>query len=518
MLALALPAAGCGKGTKKPQPSPSPTPLVATQVTIGLPGLGQPVSGKPSGDMRQYFIQHFGIEFVPWQPPQSDWEASIAAAAASKSLPDMFSQGIYENRMLFKQLIDQKLIREIPESIYKNYVDLGTTMYRYARTEGVDGKMYFLPRSDMARQYGNGNSVAIYYRLDWALDSGAITAGQAPTWKQFMDLMDAFHGDPDKNGSVDTWALTVAGPGLGGLKTAFFMTFGVRDWVLENGKWMPGLLSQRAEEAAKWANQAYRTSCLDPSFSTQSEEEAVNKFCSGKAGMLVYDASPAGVSRIAAAFQLNQPGVDFSKAVSVLPQPVDPWGVSYNEDLSYSTGTLFSNSVDEGSLKKILALMDWLYSDAGLTYASWGEEGKDYNVTGNGLQTLHKSDNLPVTFGELNAEWAPMATLSTWGRDFISDPLLEDYGLKPLGILQETWWMNNWRRPMFTRYIFDQSLQDFDRDGRAEAALAEMIATSSSIEESWPEYVTKMTQELNVEAVSKVVNEYAQAHGITAEE
>ena len=138
---------------------------------------------------------------------------SIKAAAAAKSLPDMFSQGIYEDRMLFKQLIDQKLVREIPESIYKNYKYLGTTMYRYAKTESVDGKMYFLPRSDMAQQYNNGNSVALYYRLDWALGSGAITAGQAPTWKQLIDLMTYFHQDPDKNGSVDTWALTSGGAG-----------------------------------------------------------------------------------------------------------------------------------------------------------------------------------------------------------------------------------------------------------------------------------------------------------------
>ena len=34
--------------------------------------------------------------------------------------------------------------------------------------------------------------------------------------------------------------------------------------------------------------------------------------------------------------------------------------------------------------------MDWLYSDQGLTYVSWGQAGKDYNVTGSGLQTLHR--------------------------------------------------------------------------------------------------------------------------------
>jgi putative aldouronate transport system substrate-binding protein len=515
IIMLAAPAAGC---SNTPKPNPSPTPVVKTQVSIGLPNLRQAVSGKISGAMQQYFINKFGIEFVPWQPSGSGWEAGIQAAAASKSLPDMFSQGVYGNAMLFKDLIDQKLVREIPEGIYKNYQYLGTAMYRYAKTENVGGKMYFVPRTDMAQQYSNGNSVAIYYRLDWALESKAFTAGQTPSWKQFMDLMNAFHGDPDKNGTVDTWGLTSAGPGLGGLKTAFLMTFGVRDWVLEDGKWMPGVLSSRAKEAVQWANQAFRSSCLDPSFSTQTEAEALDKFCSGQAGMLVYDASPAGAEHLYEVLKLKQPGLDIVKAVSVLPQPVDPWGVSYNEDVSYSTGTLFSTAVDDKKLEKVFTLMDWLFSPDGLTYASWGEKSKDYNVTGSGLQTLHKNEkNLPITFGALNEEWSAMASLSTWGKDFIADTAQDTFSPKYLSQLHDFWWTNNWRRPLFTRYMFDASVQNFDKDGKAEAALAELIK-SQDIETDWAAYVAQMTTELNVDAVAKIVNDYAAEHKITTEE
>lgn len=513
---------GCSKPKPKPTPTPqkSAAPVQKIQVSIGLWDLGQAVQGKPSGQIGQYFEDQFGIEFVPWPVTSSDWKDKISSAAAAGTLPDMFAQGIYDDRMLFKSLIDNKQIRDIPESIYKDYRYLGTLLYRYADTESVDGKMYFVPRTDMAVHYNNGNSVAIWYRLDWALESGIIKAGQAPSWQDFMKLMSYYaNSDPDGNDVEDTWALTSAGPGLGGLKTAFLMPFGVRDWVLEGGKWIPGVLSSRAKEALKWANQAYRSGLIDPDFSTQSAQDAMDKFCSGKAGMLVADASPAGAELINEDLQLKQPGLDIRSAVSVLAEPADPWGVAYNEDASYSTGTVFNATVDDAKLRQIFTLMDWLYSSDGLTYLNWGVKGADYNVTGDGLQTLHHdASGLPVTFGRMDAEWAPMATLSTWGKDFIPGGRDDDYRLKYLETLQSFWWANDWRKPMFTKYIFDATVQDFDKDGRAEAALANMVVKSKDVEADWQAYVTQMTGELNADAVGKTVNDYAQKNKITKEE
>ena len=98
----------------------------------------------------------------------------------------------------------------------------------------------------------------------------------------------------------------------------------MRDWVLEGGKWIPGVLSQKAEDAVKWASQEYRTGCIDPSFSTQTEEDAIDAFCSGKAGMLVADASPAGAAHIAEVHAGEAAGSRLLKGGIVLPQPIDP--------------------------------------------------------------------------------------------------------------------------------------------------------------------------------------------------
>ena len=523
LVALALSAGACSKSKQTPAPSASPTasaPPEKIQVSIGLPGLAQPVAGKTSGQMSDHIAQEFGIEFIPWIMSEADSREKLASAAASGGLPDLFAMEAFGNPGLFRQLIDQKLIRDIPEEIYKKFMRLGAVMYRYQGAVSVDGKMWFVPRSDMVSRYDNGQSTAIWYRLDWALESGLITAGQAPSWEDFFKLMAYFaKSDLDGNDCDDTWPLTAYGEGLGGLKTAFFMTFGVRDWVLEGGKWIPGVLSSRAREATKWAAQAYRDGYIDGGFSGQTEEAAMEKFCLGKAGMLVADASPAGAARLNAVLQIKQPALDIRKAFSVLPQSVNPWGVAYNEDDSYHTGILFSAAVDDGKLKRLLGFMDWMLTDGGLTYTGWGLEGTDYNVTGDGLQTLHRDDNgLPITFAQLNPEWSAMSTLATWGYDFMPAVGEDDYRWKYLDTLKNSWWANNWRRPMFTKTILDPAVQGFDAEGKADAALAELIMHSVNIDGDWDAYVQKMTQELNVDAVAAIVNDYAQKNNITTEE
>ncbi len=281
IVALVAPLAGCGKGGKTPAPSPTGTagPAEVTEVSIGLWGLEQAEAGQPSGQVRDYIVEKFGVQFVPWPVTSADWKEKIASAAAAKALPDLFAHSIYEDAISFHDLIGQQSIREIPEDIFKNFRNLGTMMYRYRNTEAVGGKMWFVPRSDMISRYDNGRSLAIWYRLDWALESKLLTAGQAPSWQEFMSLT-AYYSrcDLDGNGCDDSYAITGFADDLGGISTVFLKEFGVRDWVLQDGAWVPGLLSDRAKEAAKWANQAYRSGYLDPAGLTQSQDDAILKF------------------------------------------------------------------------------------------------------------------------------------------------------------------------------------------------------------------------------------------------
>ena len=65
--------------------------------------------------------------------------------------------------------------------------------------------------------------------------------------------------------------------------SCFLTPFGVREWVYEDGGWIPGLLSNQAKAAVAWAAQLYRDGIIDPEFDTQTEEKAMQKFISGRA-------------------------------------------------------------------------------------------------------------------------------------------------------------------------------------------------------------------------------------------
>ena len=231
------------------------------------------------------------------------------------------------------------------------------------------------------------------------------------------------------------------------------------------------------------------------------------------------DCSPAGAEKVKAALQTNAPGLDMASAVSVLAQPVNPWGVAYHDDASYRTGMLFSAQVDDGKLKKVLSVMDWMMGEEGQTYLNWGVAGVDYNVTGDGLQTLHKDENgLPVMFGAMDNKWSAMTHMATWATDFMPAATDVDYRWKYLDTLKDFWWTNNWRKPLFTRQIADPAVQGFDAGGVAERALLDLIMRSSDVEADWGGYVQAMKQQLNADAVAQIVNDYAKQNGITSEE
>ena len=521
-LLVLLSVSGCGRkrggSTAAPTPTATYSEKQTVETTLALEGMETPEEGSAAARLLTAIEQRFGVKLVPTEVP-ADGDAALTAAA-SGTLPDVFTNGVFDDRMAFQALIKGGYLRDFPKETTDQYANLGSVVRRYRATESVDGKLWFLPRTFMVDEFNNGQSKAIYYRVDWALESGLLTAGQASDWKSFFALMDYYgHMDPDGNKLDDTFALTGSKSGLCGLETVFYMTFGVRDWVLQDGTWVPGLLSDRAKEATKWAVQAYRGRIIDPALTTQSQAEALEKFVSGKTGMLIMDASPVGAQLVNDAWVAAQNGHDIRKCVSVLAQPMNPYGVAYNDDTSYNGGVLVSANVDDREYTRVLSLLDWLYGDEGLRYCQYGAAGRDYTLKDNvPTTTLKDSKGNAATFGTLAGAWAGLGTLCTQGQDFLPDAVESDYRLRYMDTLRKFWWGNNWRKPLFTRYIFDESVETFDANGTMEQALMALITTSQNVEVDWPGYVEAMKKTLPVDAVSKVVNDYAKEHKITTEE
>lgn len=503
---------------------PEATEIPQIEITLALWGL-QPASDEAGSASRRVYdeiLDRFGIRIIPWQITWDDWKEQIETAAAEGSLPDFFAQDLRGDKLNLLLWSQEGLIRDIPESMWAEHPALYRVM-KWVSGYGAlpDGKMYYIPRTDMAFDQTGGQTIALYYRTDWARRMGYDIGGEI-SWERFIALLyDYVRGDPDGNGSVDTRGLTLSGEGLGLLYDVFLMDFGVRDWVLEDGKWIPGLMSDRAREALTWMNQLYRDGIIDPEYGSQTESEACVKFASGQAAMLAADGQRRGALSLRTGYwNTYNPNSDIGDHVALLPQPVNPYGVSYNELSVEKTGTLVSAGVDDEKLSRSLALFDWLYTEEGLTYMAYGVEGTDYEIGETGaVSLLTDSTGAPATFARLDVELSALSVLSTWNLEGLSPMEEQDaFDLACQRQLEDLWWINNWQRVLFTDAMYTPEIVTFDLREFAEGKLTYMMMMSTDINADWEVYLAECMSEYNTQAAIQEVNEYAREHNITAEE
>lgn len=525
LASCAPPANGATPSPIPPEtPVPETTPAPDIEITLALWNLMPPVSDGSSVSQQVYdtIRERFGLLITPWEITDENWRDKIEAAATDGTLPDFFVYDLRSGRINLMLWSDSGIIRDIPAAMWPQYPALYRVMEYVSRSHAdPGGKMYFIPRTAFAFDQTAGQTTALYYRADWARTLGYADMDELP-WERFIALLYSYaREDPDGNGSIDTRALTLAGRELGRLYEIFLMNFGVREWVLEDGKWIPGLISNRAKEALKWMNQLYRDGIIDPGYNNQTEHDAFNKFASGQAAMLAADGQRAGAAILRKQYwDTYNPNTVIADHVALLPQPLNPFGVSYNELPRIETATLVSADVDDDKLQRALALFDWLYTEEGLSYMRYGRQGVDYQMTEEGAKPIQTDrDGNPLLFSVRNPELSPLSVLSTWNIEGLSR--MEDQDTFDLACqqqLEDFWWINNWRRPLFTDAMLTPELATFDLRSYAEQKLMYMMMMSTDIESDWAAYVDSCMNEYNTQGAIDEVNEYARQYGLTSEE
>lgn len=516
VISVLLPAAACGKGTKGPAPTANIPDKYEEKdrlpVTIALWDMSAAAEGSAAAALGATIAEKFGITLEPVAVTQADYKEKLNQALAAQALPDLFTMEAFADKAFLKSLLDQKALRDIPASATKGLTAVDTLAGRYRDELSIDGKLYFLPRPNCYANYRSGSAQVIYYRADWGRLSGKAKVGSAADWQTFNALLAYFnHDDPDQNKLDDTYGLSTAGPS--GLATVYLNTFGVRPFVLEGGQWVPGVVSQRAKQALQWANEACRSGLIDPESATQDEAAMIDKFCQGKVGMIVMDGTPAGSARLAAAWQA-QTDVPMTKAVAVLPQPIGPYGVSYNDGASYATATAFAAAVDNKKLPRILHLIDWTLSEQGLLALTYGKQGSDYTLD-NGVPTskITGSDGQRMLYRQKLAGWGPLADLGTLAQDWIPGAAEDSFVQLSLGTTTNYWWANNWRTELFTNHALDGALATYD-DSAAREELISLMFRSSDTEADWTAFAAKYA----AADAAQQANDIAKQRKITTEE
>jgi putative aldouronate transport system substrate-binding protein len=232
-------------------------------------------------------------------------------------------------------------------------------------------KNYGLPR--IRPMDGGGNFPML--RKDW-LDKLNLKVPE--TMEDMYEVIKAITlQDPDGNGKNDTFGITgnLDAQSMGTLNWVEQVFTGAPYfWKQKDGQLEPTVLDPQMKEALIWFHRLYNEKLVSPDFSIMKNTQARDEFMGGKAGVLGSAMNPQWL--FTEAIRKHTPQAD----VLPLTHLTGPYG----KFVPKTTGVLgmfaIPKTVPESKLKKILAFMDYGYSDDGSDLALYGMEGVHYEV------------------------------------------------------------------------------------------------------------------------------------------
>lgn len=482
---------------------------------IGIDPLSQN-EDSTSAAIHQKIVDDFGIDIVPISLDEDTWKDQLDEMIANNDLPDVFYHDIMDDTLQYKQLIDLGLIRDIPKSMWTKKDNLSKVMSWYEGTYAKDSKMYFVPRTYQTYDQTHGSSYAIIYRRDWANLVESVPP-DAPHFYEITDMIKQFVAkDPNANDIKDTWGIT-GGEDIDFINYTFLQPFGVREWMYEDGKWIPGLLSDTAKEAIAWVSQLYKEGVIDPRFVHQTHEEALNRFITGKAGACLASIYPQQLYELEEKWNLYNT-TSISQSIDIIPLFVAPDGYHYNEVETFSTGTLFSSKLSDKDMEKVLDLMDWMYTEEGRSYFEYGVLDVDYILFSDMPTPIGSDEEVKLSFGEKNIELKGLENLVSWNLDFSSFYVnrmtpFQKYGTD---ILENNIWAYSYEDELFTNGMLTPEMCVVNIETVAKDLLFDVIMISSDFDVAWNEYVSYCYETFNIDEAAQEVTDRAIEIGITS--
>jgi putative aldouronate transport system substrate-binding protein len=263
-----------------------------------------------------------------------------------------------------------------------------------------DGNYYLLP--GLHENAWQDYSLAV--RTDIMTKLGL---SQPATWDDFTTVLrEMKKAYPDQYPLSDRFS-TPPQPGANNLLNLVAMSYDTHagwgwlptHWDTASSKFVFTGAMDQYRQALQYLNTLVSEKLIDPESFTQTDDQARQKFASGKSFVISANAQTL----------VNESRKDLAKipgaTVAKLILPVGPAGPTLPATSRLENGIMISSKAKES--KNFVAMMqfvDWLwYSDAGLMFSKWGVEGETY--TGNVNDGSFKL-NPNVKWGGLNQEGA----------------------------------------------------------------------------------------------------------------
>ncbi|MDR3121642.1 MAG: hypothetical protein LBU58_09990 [Clostridiales bacterium] len=494
------------------------------RLTISVANRNLEAFDKETDESYKYVSDKFNVDFEIYPVPNSGWMDTIRQYAAANDLPDVFVGEGWDRASEISKYIEDGLVRDIPDEFIALFPEIKKNIDLIDRPgeRYTDGKWYFLPRMDPHGRL-SAYYVEYYYRIDYAnnlREKGKLPVEPADV-KNLDDLTALITAmakdDPDDNGKADTFGLT--------LHREFefnviYPMFGYRDWNYNENQWVFGYKSEEAKNATKWIYDLMRAGVLDPEYVANTQDQRLEKFSTGKAGIMLNN----GNQNDAVGYRRNtwekiNPDLPIEDYVSAIPCP-EINGQKAMRPKPYWMCTYFNADASDETVLRMMSIMDWMVTEEGYLFSSYGEEGVDYTLSEDGVVTSLRAPNAEgLTFyNEQTYFLTRLRTLPAWSRDItnvVKNPYMTDWALK-MNDVMNTYISHTYDR-QWTFYLATPVKLATTIDDYCKNSLIEIItAPSGEFEELWDKYVKSLYDEYNLQALEDEVNAEAEKMGDAA--
>jgi putative aldouronate transport system substrate-binding protein len=408
--------------TKMPEPfkATDGVPGNGGTVTAMVMVYGAPPTPKEDNRYWQGLDERLGVSWEPILVPNSSYGEKATAIIASGDMPDMFYLNYNQTLSPLAKFVQQGAFLDLTPYVtgdalndYPNLASFPDFMWEATM---MDGKIYGVPCPS-----GRSGQVPAF-RRDW---SDAAIGGLPTTADEFYDVLTyASKGDPDGNGSDDTW-------GMGRYSSTWdqgiiYPMFRVpNDWrVNDDGTFTKDYESEEFRMALEFMARMFADGLWHPDSAAMQFEQALQLFTSGRVSTHVDGGSIHGKGGFLETIRQYQPEAEVERLI--------PFGHDGGEGVSYNLPGIFgftaipATITDEERIHELLRIFNWLSSPFGSEewlYKSYGEEGVhfEYNENGfpiandlyqeeNGGLTAYIGGNLLVNVNAEQPELGPIAT------------------------------------------------------------------------------------------------------------
>ncbi len=339
-----------------------------------------------------YIKEKFGVEIVYQAVPGSDYGTKVATAFATGDIADV-TYGISAAQLaacdaeeLFLNLLDYK--DQLPN--FMGLVMDESNPTRYAATQAAISKnskgedaMYIMRQIE-------ANRVAIAPIS--AIRGDLLDEQNIPRPTTWTELYDAMLKIKEKHPDIYFFssrsklqrivACLAYGMGSGG-----FGTFDSLGMYLEpeTGKWTYGPVEESFRAVIQYLANAYKDGLVDPDYATNSSDNLWEKLGTGK--VAYYNDNNSFIARtIHPAFAKGGHDDWYFELLPPLKNDVTGTARVLRYELDWPDGVVISKDCE--NLDKVLAVLDWLYTDEGAEVTNLGVEGETFYVDENGNKLI----------------------------------------------------------------------------------------------------------------------------------